>query len=75
VGPQYDSTHVYVAPGDLDRFTDSLVATFGGTKSQPTVLTVSPTPSETTFEFVCASSEGRCVQQGLNLAGQKSGAP
>jgi len=52
VGPQYDSTHVYVAPGDLDRFTDSLVATFGGTKSQPTVLTVTPTPSETTFEFV-----------------------
>src|ERR1700677_1314382 len=52
VGPQYDSTHVYVAPGDLDRFTDSLIATFGGTKSQPTVLTVTPTPSETTFEFV-----------------------
>jgi predicted enzyme related to lactoylglutathione lyase len=52
VGAQYDSTHVYVAPGDLDRFTDSLVATFGGTKSRPTVLTVTPTPSETTFEFV-----------------------
>jgi predicted enzyme related to lactoylglutathione lyase len=52
VGPQYDSTHVYVAPGDLDRFTNSLVATFGGTKSQPTILTVTPTPSETTFEFV-----------------------
>lgn len=52
VGPQYDSTHVYVAPGDLDRFTNSLVATFGGTKSQPTILTVTPTPSETIFEFV-----------------------
>jgi hypothetical protein len=52
VGAQYDSTHVYVAPGDLDRFTDSLIATFGGTKSRPTVLTVTPTPSETTFEFV-----------------------
>jgi hypothetical protein len=52
VGAQYDSTHVYVAPGDLDRFTDSLVATFGGTKSRPTALTVTPTPSETMFEFV-----------------------
>jgi hypothetical protein len=52
VGAQYDSTHVYVAPGDLDRLTDSLVATFGGTKSRPTVLSVTPTPSETAFEFV-----------------------
>jgi hypothetical protein len=52
VGAQYDSTHVYVAPGDLDRFTDSLVATFGGTKSRPTSLTVTPTPSETAFVFV-----------------------
>ena len=52
VGPQYDSTHVYVAPGDLDAFTSSLVATFGGTKSQPATLSVTPTPSETTFEFV-----------------------
>jgi hypothetical protein len=52
VGPQYDSTHVYAAPADLDTFTSSLVATFGGTKSAPMTLTVTPTPSETTFEFV-----------------------
>jgi hypothetical protein len=52
VGPQYDSTHVYVAADDLDRFTTSLVATFGGTKSQPAVFTVTPTPSQTTFVFV-----------------------
>jgi hypothetical protein len=52
VGPQYDSTHVYVAPADLETFTSSLVATFGGTKSQPTTFSVTPTPSETTFEFV-----------------------
>jgi hypothetical protein len=52
VGPQYDSTHVYLAPEDLDRFTASLVATFGGTKSQPAVLTITPTPSKTMFEFV-----------------------
>jgi predicted enzyme related to lactoylglutathione lyase len=52
VGPQYDSTHVYVAPENLDGFTASLVATFGGTKSQPVLFTVTPTPSQTTFEFV-----------------------
>jgi hypothetical protein len=52
VGPQYDSTHVYLAPEDLDRFTASVVATFGGTKSRPAVLSITPTPSETTFEFV-----------------------
>jgi hypothetical protein len=52
VGPQYDSTHVYVAPADLDSFTSSLVATFGGTKSQPATFSVTPTPSETTFVFV-----------------------
>lgn len=52
VGPQYDSTHVYVAPEDLDRFTSSLVATLGGTKSQPATFVVTPTPSQTTFEFV-----------------------
>jgi len=29
VGPQYDTTHVYVAPQDFDRFVASLIATFG----------------------------------------------
>src|SRR3984957_21329033 len=52
VGPQYDSTHVYVAPADLDSFTSSLVATFGGTRSAPATFSVTPTPSETTFVFV-----------------------
>jgi predicted enzyme related to lactoylglutathione lyase len=52
VGPQYDSTHVYVAPAELDTFTSSLVATFGGTKSAPATFSVTPTPSETSFEFV-----------------------
>jgi hypothetical protein len=52
VGPQYAATHVYVAPADLDAFTSSLVATFGGTKSQPAVFKVTPTPSETAFQYV-----------------------
>ncbi|MFZ0737837.1 MAG: hypothetical protein WAM96_12175, partial [Candidatus Acidiferrales bacterium] len=34
VGPQYDSTHVYVAPGDLDAFVTSFAATFGGQPSK-----------------------------------------
>jgi predicted enzyme related to lactoylglutathione lyase len=46
VGPQYDSTHVYVTPEDLDRFTTSLVSTFGGAKTQSAVFTVTPTPSD-----------------------------
>src|SRR5215475_13950446 len=52
VGPQYDTAHVYVAPGDLDRFSDSVIATFGGTKSQQTSLTVTPTPSTTMWQAV-----------------------
>jgi predicted enzyme related to lactoylglutathione lyase len=47
VGPQYDSTHVYVAPQDFDRFMSSFVATFGGTLSKEGVFTVTPTPSQT----------------------------
>lgn len=31
VGPQYDSTHVYVALEDFDRFVASFIATLGGT--------------------------------------------
>jgi hypothetical protein len=52
VGPQYDTTHVYVAPEDFDRFTDSLVATFGGTKSKQGVFQVTPTPSQTMSQLV-----------------------
>jgi hypothetical protein len=52
VGPQYSATHVYVAPRDLDNFVTSLIATFGGTKSEPTVLQITPTPSETIFQAV-----------------------
>src|SRR5262249_56181356 len=33
VGSQYDTAHVYVAPSDVARLSDSLIATFGGTKS------------------------------------------
>jgi len=52
VGTQYDTTHVYVAPEDFDKFTDSFVATFGGHKSQQGVFQVTPTPSQTMSQLV-----------------------
>jgi predicted enzyme related to lactoylglutathione lyase len=52
LGPQYDTTHVYVAPQDFDRFVASLIATFGGTTSKQGVFTVTPTPSSTMSQLV-----------------------
>jgi predicted enzyme related to lactoylglutathione lyase len=52
VGPQYDSTHVYVAPQNFDRFVASLTATFGGTTTKQGVFTVTPTPSTTMSQLV-----------------------
>ena len=52
VSPQYDTTHVLVAQEDFDRFTDSLIATFGGSKSQQGVIQVTPTPSQTISQLV-----------------------
>src|SRR6266446_1103472 len=52
VSPQYDTTHVYVAPQDFDRFVASLIATFGGTTSKQGVFTVTPTPSSTMSQLV-----------------------
>jgi predicted enzyme related to lactoylglutathione lyase len=52
VGSQYDSTHVYVSPENVDRFADSFVATFGGQSSRRVITTVTPTPSSTIFRFL-----------------------
>ena len=52
VEPQYDTTHVYVAPEDFDRFVASLLATFGGTKTKQGVFTVTPTSSSTMSQLV-----------------------
>jgi predicted enzyme related to lactoylglutathione lyase len=52
VAPQYDTTHVYVAAEDFDRFVDSLIATFGGKKSQQGVFQVTPTASQTISQLV-----------------------
>ncbi|QGP81124.1 VOC family protein [Sphingobium sp. CAP-1] len=47
VGPQYDTTHVYVPEGQFDAFVTSFVATFGGTVSKQGEFQVTPTPSLT----------------------------
>jgi predicted enzyme related to lactoylglutathione lyase len=52
VGPQYDTTHVYVRPEDFNGFVASLVATFGGTTTKQGVFTVTPTPSKTMSQLV-----------------------
>jgi hypothetical protein len=52
VGAQYDSTHVYVAPADLDAFVASFVATFGGHASAAVISTATPSPSSTQFQYI-----------------------
>jgi hypothetical protein len=52
VGPQYDTTHVYVAQEDVDRFVASVLATFGGTTTKPVVTNVTPTSSSTISQLI-----------------------
>jgi hypothetical protein len=52
VAPQYDTTHVYVAPEDVDRFAASFLATFGGQSTKQVVATVTPTASVTTSQLL-----------------------
>jgi hypothetical protein len=47
VGAQYDTTHVYVAAEDFDKFVAAILATFGGKTSNKVATTVTPTPSRT----------------------------
>jgi hypothetical protein len=52
VGPQYGTTHVYVAPDQMDRFVASFIATFGGRASKPAEIHVTPEPSTALGQFV-----------------------
>src|ERR1700728_4062729 len=52
IGPQYDTTHVYVAPADVDAFVASFLGTFGGTSTKQVVVTVTPTPSLTSSQLL-----------------------
>lgn len=52
VGPQYDTTHVYVPEARFDAFVASFSATFGGTTSKQGEFQVTPTPSLTKSQLV-----------------------
>lgn len=52
VGSQYDTTHVYVAPADVDAFVESFLATFGGQSTRQGIATVTPTPSSTSTQLL-----------------------
>jgi predicted enzyme related to lactoylglutathione lyase len=52
VAPQYDTSHVYVAPEDVDPFVKSFLATFGGASTPQYVVTVTPTPSTTSSQLL-----------------------
>ncbi len=52
IAPQYDSTHVYVAAPDFDRFVSAFTATFGGKTSAKGSATVTPTPSKTFSQLI-----------------------
>jgi hypothetical protein len=52
IAPQYDTTHVYVAPADVDGFVRSFLGSFGGTSTKPVLVTVTPTPSQTTSQLL-----------------------
>jgi predicted enzyme related to lactoylglutathione lyase len=52
VGAQYDITHVYVAPENVDSFVKSFLATFGGQSTKQVVATVTPTSSSTTSQLL-----------------------
>src|SRR5580692_4997004 len=51
VGAQYDTTHVYVSPSDVDAFVASFLGTFGGKSTKQVLVTVTPTPSKTTSQL------------------------
>ena len=59
VAPQYDTSHVYVAPADVERFVQSFTATFGGQSTPQVVVNVLPVPSSTTSQLIHPS--GHCV--------------
>jgi hypothetical protein len=52
VAPQYDTTHVYVNPSDVDAFVASFLGTFGGTTTKQVSVTVTPTQSKTTSQLL-----------------------
>ena len=53
VGPQYDTTHVYVDDAShYDAFVDAFTATFGGKASKRGTFNVMPVPANTQAQYV-----------------------
>ncbi|MDO1585305.1 glyoxalase [Rhizobium oryzicola] len=52
IAPQYDTTHVYVAPDKVDAFAKSFLATFGGQSTKQVVVNVTPTDSLTSSQLL-----------------------
>ncbi|MFZ3216854.1 MAG: hypothetical protein WA192_12415 [Candidatus Acidiferrales bacterium] len=52
VGPQYGTTHVYVAPGEMDALVASLAATFGGQPAKRSEGNVLPVPSKAELQYL-----------------------
>jgi hypothetical protein len=52
VAPQYGTTHVYVAPAELDKFIASFIGTFGGQSTKQVQATLTPTQSKTSTQLL-----------------------
>jgi predicted enzyme related to lactoylglutathione lyase len=52
VGPQYDSTHVYITASNFDAFVTSFSATFGGKPSKRIVANVLPVASSAEWQYL-----------------------
>jgi hypothetical protein len=61
VGPQYDTTHVYVTPADFDALVNSLVATFGGKPSKRITGNVAPVASNTEMQYLLTPIGGLSI--------------
>jgi len=69
VGEQYDTSHVYVPPADVDAFVASFVATLGGASTKQGVAQVTPTASSTSTQLVQTPSGT------VSLFGFRTGTP
>jgi predicted enzyme related to lactoylglutathione lyase len=52
VAPQYDTTHVYIEPKNVDAFVTSFAATFDGHSTKQGIADVTPTPSSTSTQLL-----------------------
>lgn len=61
VGPQYGTTHVYIAHGDFDALVNSFVTTFGGKPTKRIIVNATPVPSSTEQQAVLSPVGGLSI--------------